>query len=197
MIQMKVNGTQHSFNGDPGMTLLWYIRDNLGLTGTKFGCGIALCGACTVHKKGEAIRSCVTPMSTAGGAEITTIEGSSQNGLHPVQRAWMEPNVPQCGYCQSGQIMQAIAFCSTKPNRAIQRLKKRWPAISADVELINEFAPRSKLQRRPNHEQNRKPQPPPILERHCCRGSPGPLGARFSPETLSAKILSPGTIQPI
>lgn len=118
MIQIKVNGAQHTFNGDPEMPLLWYLRDELRLTGTKFGCGIALCGACTVHKNGEAIRSCVAAMRDMAGTEIMTIEGLGQNGLHPVQKAWMQGNVPQCGYCQPGQIMQAVALLNgkKKPN---------------------------------------------------------------------------------
>src|SRR5215813_3275109 len=99
MIQLKVNGVARSFDGDPGMPLLWYLRDVLGLTGTKFGCGASLCGACTVHQNGEAIRACVTNMSAVGGAEIVTIEGLSKNGLHPLQKAWIQVNVPQCGYC--------------------------------------------------------------------------------------------------
>jgi isoquinoline 1-oxidoreductase alpha subunit len=110
MIQLKVNGIDRTFDGDPDMPLLWYLRDVLGLTGTKFGCGVSLCGACTVHQNGDAIRSCVTPMSAAAGTEIRTIEDLSANGLHPVQKAWMQINVPQCGYCQSGQIMQAVAL---------------------------------------------------------------------------------------
>jgi isoquinoline 1-oxidoreductase subunit alpha len=109
-MQIKVNGVDRSFDGDPEMPLLWYLRDELKLTGTKFGCGIALCGACTVHKNGEAIRSCVTAMRDMAGTEIMTIEGLGQNGLHPVQKAWMQVNVPQCGYCQPGQIMQAVAL---------------------------------------------------------------------------------------
>ena len=118
MIQLKVNGVDRSFNGSPDMPLLWYVRDILGLTGTKFGCGVALCGACTVHRNGQAIRSCVTPMSSVSGAEITTIEAIGAKGLHPIQAAWMQHNVPQCGYCQSGQIMQAIALlrATPKPN---------------------------------------------------------------------------------
>ena len=120
VIQLTVNGTSRSFDGDPEMPLLWYLRDELQLTGTKFGCGMALCGACTVHKNGQAIRSCVSSMRTVAGAEITTIEGLSQNGLHPVQKAWMEINVPQCGYCQAGQIMQAAALLKSqrKPSDA-------------------------------------------------------------------------------
>ena len=115
MIQLKINGVNRSFDGDPEMPLLWYLRDILGLTGTKFGCGMALCGACTVHKNGEAVRSCVLSMKTLGGAEITTIEGLSAEGLHPLQKAWIEFNVPQCGYCQVGQIMQAAALLKSKP----------------------------------------------------------------------------------
>jgi isoquinoline 1-oxidoreductase alpha subunit len=115
MINLKVNGVDRTFDGDPTMPLLWYLRDVLGLTGTKFGCGIALCGACTVHKSGEAARSCILPMSAAAGADIRTIEAIGENGLHAVQKAWMEHNVPQCGYCQSGQIMQAIALLSKNP----------------------------------------------------------------------------------
>ena len=118
MILTRVNGTKRSFAGDPNMPLLWYLRDVLGLTGTKFGCGMALCGVCTVHQNGEAIRSCVTPMSAVQGKEITTIEAIGNNhsgGLHPVQQKWIEHNVPQCGYCQTGQIMQAIALLKSKP----------------------------------------------------------------------------------
>src|SRR5579871_375798 len=107
MITLKVNGVDHTFDGDPSMPLLWYLRDVLGLTGTKFGCGMALCGACTVHDGEKALRSCVTPMSGAAGKRITTIEAIGARGLHPVQEKWIEFNVPQCGYCQSGQIMAA------------------------------------------------------------------------------------------
>lgn len=111
MIRLKVNGKERSFDGDPEMPLLWYLRDTLGLTGTKFGCGMSLCGACTVHHNGEAIRSCTTPLKEVAGGEITTIEGVAP--MHPVQKAWMEIKVPQCGYCQTGQIMQAIALLKT------------------------------------------------------------------------------------
>ena len=123
MIRLRVNGTDRSFDGDPEMPLLWYLRDVLGLTGTKFGCGMALCGACTVHQNGDAIRSCVTPMSAAAGSEIRTIEDLNKTGLHPVQRAWMQVNVPQCGYCQSGQIMQAAALLNKKPNPTDQDIE--------------------------------------------------------------------------
>lgn len=110
MIQLNVNGKGQSFSGDPEMPLLWYLRDVLRLTGAKFGCGVGLCGACTVHVDGQATRSCATPMREVATKEITTIEGLEKNGLHPIQRAWMQTNVPQCGYCQAGQIMQAAAF---------------------------------------------------------------------------------------
>lgn len=122
MINLKVNGVDRNFDGDPDMPLLWYLRDILGLTGTKFGCGISLCGACTVHKNGEAIRSCITPMSAAVGSEIRTIEDLSANGLHPLQEAWMQVNVPQCGYCQSGQIMQAVSLLKSKPHPSDQEI---------------------------------------------------------------------------
>jgi len=115
MIRLKVNGVERAFDGSPDMPVLWYLRDILGLTGTKFGCGMALCGACTVHRNGEAIRSCVVPIRSVSGAEITTIEGIGSGGLHPIQKAWIELNVPQCGYCQSGQIMQAISLLKAKP----------------------------------------------------------------------------------
>ena len=114
MIELKVNGAAQSFNGEPEMPLLWYLRDILGLTGSKFGCGIGLCGACTVHVNGQATRSCVTVMRDTAGKQVTTIEGLEKNGLHPVQKAWMLTNVPQCGYCQVGQIMQATAFLDSK-----------------------------------------------------------------------------------
>jgi aerobic-type carbon monoxide dehydrogenase small subunit (CoxS/CutS family) len=110
MIKLTVNGTTHEFGGDVNMPLLWFLRDLAGLTGTKYACGKGLCGACTVHMNGNAMRSCVLPISAADGAEITTIEGLAANGEHPLQIAWAEHNVPQCGYCQSGQIMQAAAL---------------------------------------------------------------------------------------
>jgi isoquinoline 1-oxidoreductase alpha subunit len=114
MVRFKVNGIEHAFDGDPELPLLWYLRDVLGLTGTKFGCGMALCGACTVLQNGTAIRSCVTVTSKLAGKEITTIEGLAQHGLHPVQNAWVEGNVPQCGYCQPGQIMQAVSLLKSE-----------------------------------------------------------------------------------
>jgi isoquinoline 1-oxidoreductase alpha subunit len=122
MITLTVNGRQRQFDGDPDMPLLWYLRDEIGLTGTKFGCGAGLCGSCTVHRDGQAVRSCQTPMRTLAGRQITTIEGLSPDGTHPVQQSWMKANVPQCGYCQSGQIMQAVSFLKNNPNPTDQAI---------------------------------------------------------------------------
>ena len=117
MIQLTVNGAARRFDGDPDMPLLWYVRDDLRLTGTRFGCGAGLCGACTVHVNGQAVRSCQTKMSTLEGKTVGTIDALGGNGqLHPVQRAWITHNVPQCGYCQSGQIMSAVALLKSAPN---------------------------------------------------------------------------------
>jgi isoquinoline 1-oxidoreductase alpha subunit len=116
MVHLTVNGVARSFDGDPEMPLLWYLRDLLGLTGTKFGCGMGLCGACTVLQNGKAIRSCQKQMGSVAGLAFTTIEGVSAKGPHTVQKAWAEVNVPQCGYCQPGQIMQAVSLLSTKPH---------------------------------------------------------------------------------
>jgi isoquinoline 1-oxidoreductase alpha subunit len=115
MISMTINGKAQEFTGDGAMPLLWYLRDELGLTGTKFACGVSTCGACTVHLDGQAVRACVTPVSAAEGRKVITIEGLSKDGSHPVQRAWREHNVPQCGYCQTGQIMQAAALLAATP----------------------------------------------------------------------------------
>jgi isoquinoline 1-oxidoreductase alpha subunit len=114
MIDLKINGRTYHIDVDPMTPLLWAIREQVGLTGTKFGCGIAQCGACTVHLNGLPIRSCVMPVKAATGKEITTVEGitGSEGGLHPVQKAWISEQVPQCGYCQSGQIMAAVALLS-------------------------------------------------------------------------------------
>ena len=114
MASLTVNGAAREFDGDPAMPLLWYLRDGLQMTGTKFCCGMALCGACTVHLEGAAVRSCMTPMSAALGKKVTTIEGLDAKGQHPLQVAWREQGVPQCGYCQSGQIMQAAALLASK-----------------------------------------------------------------------------------
>jgi len=111
-----LNGNATTVNVDPQMPLLWVLRDTLNMTGTKFGCGMALCGACTAHINGEASRSCILPASSVEGKKITTIEGLSTDGSHAVQKAWIEEDVPQCGYCQSGQIMSAVALLVKKPN---------------------------------------------------------------------------------
>jgi isoquinoline 1-oxidoreductase alpha subunit len=116
MITITVNGQRHDLDLEPEMPLLWVLRDEIGLTGTRFGCGIAQCGACTVHVNGEAMRACSVPLSSVTGATITTIEGLSPNASHPVQVAWIEQDVPQCGYCQSGQIMATAAFLREHPN---------------------------------------------------------------------------------
>src|SRR5688572_2480361 len=115
-ITFSVNGTPQQVDVPAEMPLLWVLRDVLGLTGTKFGCGMALCGACTVHIDGQAVRSCTTVMKSVAGKKVTTIEGLSTAGGHPVQRAWIESDVPQCGYCQSGQIMTEVALLARKPN---------------------------------------------------------------------------------
>jgi isoquinoline 1-oxidoreductase alpha subunit len=119
---LKVNGVSRQFNGDPNMPLLWYLRDELGLTGSKYGCGIGLCGACTVHIDGAAVRGCITSVQMASNKEITTIEGLDPDGNHPVQRAWRAVNVPQCGYCQAGQIMSAASLLNRNPNPSDQEI---------------------------------------------------------------------------
>jgi aerobic-type carbon monoxide dehydrogenase small subunit (CoxS/CutS family) len=116
MVALNVNGRQHQVEVENDMPLLWVLRDELGLTGTKYGCGIAQCGACTVHIDGVAMRSCAIPASAAAGKQITTIEGLSTDAKHPVQQAWLAEDVPQCGYCQTGQIMAVSAFLKTNPN---------------------------------------------------------------------------------
>lgn len=115
-MKLSINGQTHDVSADPDTPLLWVIRDHIGLTGTKFGCGIALCGACTVHVDGQPARSCQTFLGDLEGTEITTIEGLDPDGRHPVQMAWIAEQVPQCGYCQSGQIMSAVALLRDNPN---------------------------------------------------------------------------------
>jgi isoquinoline 1-oxidoreductase subunit alpha len=124
MIKLTVNGQERSWDGDPSLPLLWYLRDEAGLTGTKFGCGKALCGACTVHVAGQAARSCITPMSDLAGQKVTTIEGLDAHGDHPVQKAWREVNVPQCGFCQAGQIMQASALLLQNPHPSHDEIRE-------------------------------------------------------------------------
>jgi len=115
LFKLQINGRSYQTNVDPDTPLLWVLRDNLGLVGTKYGCGIAMCGACTVHLNGEATRSCVLPVSAVGSSKVTTIEGLSKTGDHPVQQAWNEADVPQCGYCQAGQIMTAASLLKHNP----------------------------------------------------------------------------------
>jgi len=152
MVTLQVNGQERNFDGDPSMPLLWYLRDELGLTGTKFGCGQALCGACTVHVNGEAVRACITALGDIGGQKVTTIEGLDPAGNHRVQKAWREVGVPQCGYCQSGQIMQAAALLAQTPNPADATSTLRCPATSVVAAPTNAFAPPSS--RRPREADN-------------------------------------------
>lgn len=116
MITLNINGTEHQYDGDPAMPLLWYLRDELQLPGTKYGCGIGACGSCTVHQDGRAVFACLQTVGDAEGSEVTTIEGLSADGNHPVQAAWRELSVPQCGFCQSGQIMRAAALLEQNPD---------------------------------------------------------------------------------
>lgn len=116
LFNLNINGSPRQVDVDPNTPVLWVLRDHLNLVGTKFGCGIAQCGACTIHLDGTAVRSCSLPVSSVGASELTTIEGLSENTDHPVQRAWMEHDVPQCGYCQAGQIMSAAALLQENPN---------------------------------------------------------------------------------
>ncbi|MBV8575776.1 MAG: (2Fe-2S)-binding protein [Acetobacteraceae bacterium] len=123
MVNLRVNGRNYSYDGDPSVPLLWVLRDEIGLTGTKFGCGQALCGACTVHIGGEAVRSCGIVVSDVADKEVVTIEGLDPHGDHPVQKAWRELNVPQCGYCQVGQIMQAAALLKQTPKPSDEEIR--------------------------------------------------------------------------
>ena len=127
MANITVNGEQRNFKGNPDTPLLWYLRDEVGLTGTKYGCGVGACGACTIHVDGEAVRSCLTTIGMADGKAVTTIEGLSPDGEHAVQKAWRQLSVPQCGYCQAGQIMQAAALLT----------KNRAPS---DAEIVQEMS---------------------------------------------------------
>ena len=116
VFNLKINGKKHQVDVDTSTPMLWVLRDHLNLLGTKYGCGVAQCGACTIHLDGKAVRSCITFIDSVGDREITTIEGLSENGDHPVQKAWLEHDVPQCGYCQAGQIMTAVALLRSNPN---------------------------------------------------------------------------------
>ncbi len=123
-IRFRVNGTERELDADPEMPLLWALRDLLGLTGTKFGCGEALCGACTIHLNGQPVRACVMPVAAADGGAVTTIEGLSADGSHPLQRAWVAEYVPQCGYCQAGQLMSAAALLKEKPEPSEKEIEQ-------------------------------------------------------------------------
>ena len=130
MIKVKINGEERNWDGDPDLPLLWFLRDEIGLTGTKFGCGQALCGACTVMVDKQAVRSCITSVSDVVGREVVTIEGLHPTGDHPVQKAWRQVNVPQCGYCQSGQIMQAAALLTENPKPSHDQIRE---AMSGNI----------------------------------------------------------------
>ena len=123
IFSISINGKTHEVNADPSTPMLWVLRDHLDMTGTKFGCGIAQCGACTVHLDGVAVRTCQLPIAAINDQEVTTIEGLSENGDHPVQQAWLEHDVPQCGYCQAGQIMTAAALLKQNPNPNDQEIE--------------------------------------------------------------------------
>ncbi len=166
MLELTINGERFAFEGDPQLPLLWVLRENLQLTGSKFGCGIGICGACTVHVDGAPQRSCILPVSGVAGKEITTIEGLSDDGRHPLQLAWIEENTPQCGYCQSGQIMSAAALLASHPTPSDARTGDVWkpvplrhlsahpasdsPRLPCDVEgrNIDRGGPNVKLSRR-------------------------------------------------
>ncbi len=137
MITLRVNGEQRTVDGDPSLPLLWIIRDELHLTGTKFGCGAGLCGACTVHVDGEAVRSCGFTLGEASGKSVVTIEGLDANGNHRVQKAWRAVNVPQCGFCQAGQIMQAAALLAKTPAPTDAQIDEAWSATSVDAAVIS------------------------------------------------------------
>lgn len=155
MLTLTVNGSDHELDVDPQTALLWVLRENLGLPGTKYGCGKSLCGACTVHVDNRAVRACITPVGSVAGSKITTIEGLSEHGEHPVQRAWLELQVPQCGYCQSGQIMSAAALLAENPepddddiNQALAGNLCRcgtYPAIRGAIHLAAELAKSGKV----------------------------------------------------
>lgn len=123
IINLKINGKNQSVDVDPNTPMLWVLRDHLSMVGTKYGCGVAQCGACTIHLDGVAVRACQLPVSSAENQEITTIEGISENGDHPVQKAWLEHDVPQCGYCQAGQIMTAVALLNENPLPSDQEIE--------------------------------------------------------------------------
>ena len=122
MVSLTVNGVERQFDGDPQTPLLWYVRDELGLAGTKYGCGTGLCGSCTLHVDGQAVQGCLATVGEAAGKSVVTIEGLSADGNHPVQQAWRDANVPQCGFCQAGQIMQAAALLAAKANPSDQEI---------------------------------------------------------------------------
>src|SRR5438094_9525891 len=166
MTNLRVNGATRAVDADSAMPLLWALRDLLGLTGTKYGCGIGACGACTVHLNGQAVRSCITSIGDVGDQEVTTIEGLSPDGTHPMQRAWVANNVPQCGYCQVGQIMQAAALLKDTPKPADQQITDAMSATSAAAAPTSASGQRSSKRRSWEHDHDRKPQPTQYPPRH-------------------------------
>ncbi len=190
MVSLKVNGTARSFDGDDDMPLLWYLRDELRLTGTRFGCGAGLCGACTVHVDGRAVRACQTPMRTAQNKSVTTIEGLSADGAHPVQRAWAEHNVPQCGYCQSGQIMQAAELLTRTPNPTdadIDRAMAGNICRCGTYQRIRAAIKTAANVRRRGHEPHRKRQPPPVPRHGAVSTGAFVLAAQVLPKSAFAQ----------
>ena len=164
MIKLKINGQEQSWDGDPDLPLLWFLRDEAGLTGTKFGCGQALCGACTVIVDKQAVRACITSVSDVVGREVTTIEGLHPTGDHAVQKAWRQVNVPQCGFCQAGQIMQAAALLAENPKPSTTRSVRRWPATSAAAAVTSASkTPFTSHRRGYDHEHFHKSRPAPRL----------------------------------
>lgn len=123
IFNLNINGEQRQVDVDPGTPILWVLREHLNLVGTKYGCGVAMCGACTIHLNGTAVRACSVPVSAVGNQTVTTIEGLSESGDHPVQRAWLEHDVPQCGYCQAGQIMSAAALLKSNPDPSDEEIE--------------------------------------------------------------------------
>ena len=164
MIKVKINGQELNWDGDPDLPLLWFIRDEVGLTGTKYGCGQALCGSCTVIVDKQAVRACITSVSDVVNREVTTIEGLHPTGDHAVQKAWRQLNVPQCGFCQIGQIMQAAALLMENPKPTTIRYAKRCPAISAAAAATSASKTRSISHRRgSDHEHSHQSQEAPWL----------------------------------
>ena len=180
---LHVNGAVRTIEADGNMPLLWALRDLLELTGTKYGCGIGMCGACTIHLDGSPVRSCQTSVAGVGSRKITTIEGLGKNGLHPVQKAWIAEQVPQCGYCQSGQIMSAAALLASTRIRRTHRSMMRWLATSAAAPPTSGFAKPFSVQRRRSGHENQSQG----FSRHLCLA-----GWRSVCDRISSECRCPG-----